>query len=251
VQGRGELQLAVLVEIMRREGFELTVGKPQVVTREVDGRLHEPVDRLSVDVPEDHLGTVTRLLSTRKGRLQQMINHGTGWVRMEYLVPARGLIGFRTEFMTETRGTGILHHVFEGYEPWHGELRTRASGSMVADRKGPTTNFALFNLQERGEMLVGPGTEVYEGMIVGENSRSDDMDVNPTKEKKLTNMRSSTGDELVRLPPHRVLSLEQALEFIGDDESVEVTPQSVRLRKAVLAASERSRLNRTGRARPA
>ncbi len=251
VQGRGELQLAVLVEIMRREGFELTVGKPQVVTREVDGRLHEPVDRLSVDVPEEHLGTVTRLLSTRKGRLQQMINHGTGWVRMEYLVPARGLIGFRTEFMTETRGTGILHHVFEGYEPWHGELRTRASGSMVADRRGPTTTFALFNLQERGEMLVGPGTEVYEGMIVGENSRSDDMDVNPTKEKKLTNMRSSTSDELVRLPPHRVLSLEQALEFIADDESVEVTPQSVRLRKAVLSAAERNRLNRTGRARPA
>ncbi len=251
VQGRGELQLAVLVEIMRREGFELTVGKPQVVTREVDGRLHEPVDRLSVDVPEEHLGTVTRLLSTRKGRLQQMINHGTGWVRMEYIVPARGLIGFRTEFMTETRGTGILHHVFEGYEPWHGELRTRASGSMVADRRGPTTTFALFNLQERGEMLVGPGTEVYEGMIVGENARSDDMDVNPTKEKKLTNMRSSTSDELVRLPPHRVLSLEQALEFIGDDECAEVTPKSVRLRKAVLSAAERTRLNRTGRARPA
>ncbi len=251
VQGRGELQLAVLVEIMRREGFELTVGKPQVVTREIDGHLHEPVDRLSVDVPEEYLGTVTRLLSTRKGRLQQMINHGTGWVRMEYLVPARGLIGFRTEFMTETRGTGILHHVFEGYEPWHGDLRTRASGSMVADRRGPTTTFALFNLQERGEMLVGPGTEVYEGMIVGENARSDDMDVNPTKEKKLTNMRSSTSDELVRLPPHRVLSLEQALEFIADDESVEVTPKSVRLRKAVLSAAERSRLNRTGRARPA
>jgi len=251
VQGRGELQLAVLVEIMRREGFELTVGKPQVVTREIDGRLHEPVDRLSIDVPEEHLCTVTRLLSTRRGRLQQMTNHGTGWVRMEYLVPARGLIGFRTEFMTETRGTGILHHVFEGYEPWHGELRTRASGSMVADRRGPTTTFALFNLQERGEMVVGPGTEVYEGMIVGENSRSDDMDVNPTKEKKLTNMRSSTSDELVRLPPHRVLSLEQALEFIADDESVEVTPKAVRLRKAVLSAAARSRLNRSGRARPA
>jgi GTP-binding protein len=251
VQGRGELQLAVLVELMRREGFEVTVGKPQVVTRDIDGRVHEPVDRLSVDVPEEHLGTVTRLLSTRKGRLQQMINHGTGWVRMEYLVPARGLIGFRTEFLTETRGTGILHHVFEAYEPWHGALRTRSSGSMVADRRGVTTTFALLNLQERGEMLVGPGTEVYEGMIVGENSRSDDMDVNPTKEKKLTNMRSSTAEELVRLPPHRVLSLEQALEFIADDECVEVTPRSVRLRKAVLSAAERNRLNRSGRARPA
>jgi GTP-binding protein len=251
VQGRGELQLAVLVELMRREGFELTVGKPQVVTREVDGRVHEPVDRLSIDVPDEHLGTVTRLLAVRKGRLQQMVNHGTGWVRMEYLVPARGLIGFRTELMTETRGTGILHHVFEAYEPWHGDLRTRSSGSMVADRRGPTTTYSLFNLQERGEMVVGPGTEVYEGMMVGENARSDDMDVNPTKEKKLTNMRSSTGDELVRLPPHRVLSLEQALELIADDECVEVTPQSVRLRKLTLSASERARQNRSGRARPA
>jgi GTP-binding protein len=241
VQGRGELQLAVLVETMRREGFELTVGKPQVVIKEVDGRVHEPVDRLTVHVPEEYLGVVTRLLASRKGRLQELVNHGTGWIRSEYLVPARGLIGFRTEFMTETRGTGILHHVFEGYEPWHGPIRTRSNGSMVADRRGPSTGYALQNLGERGEMLVGPGAEVYEGMIVGENSRSDDMDVNVTKEKKLTNMRSSTADELVRLTPHRVLSLEQALEFIAEDEAVEVTPQFVRLRKVVLSANERAR----------
>ena len=193
MQGRGELQLAVLVELMRREGFELTVGKPQVVTREVDGKVHEPVERLTVDVPEDYLGVVTQLMALRKGRLEQMVNHGTGWIRMEYVVPARGLIGFRTEFLTETRGTGLLHHVFERYEPWHGDLRTRPTGSLVADRPGSSRPFALFNLQERGTLFVGPGTEVYEGMIVGENSRPDDMDVNPTKEKKLTNMRSSTG----------------------------------------------------------
>jgi GTP-binding protein len=251
VQGRGELQLAVLVEIMRREGFELTVGKPQVVTREIDGKVHEPVDRLSVDVPDDHLGTVTRLLATRKGRLQQMVNHGTGWVRMEYLVPARGLIGFRTEFMTETRGTGILHHVFEGYEPWHGELRTRSTGSIVADRRGLTNTYALMNLQDRGDLLVGPGVDIYEGMIVGENSRSDEMDVNACKEKKVTNIRSSTAEELVRLTPHRTLSLEQALEFIADDECVEVTPSAVRLRKVILDASERARRRRPSRARPA
>jgi len=251
VQGRGELQLAILVEIMRREGFELTVGKPQVVTREVDGKVHEPVDRLSVDVPEEHLGTVTRLLATRKGRLQQMVNHGTGWIRMEYLIPARGLIGFRTEFMTETRGTGILHHVFEGYEPWHGELRTRDRGSIVADRRGVTNTFALMNLQDRGELMVGPGVDIYEGMIVGENSRSDEMDVNACKEKKLTNIRSSTADELVRLTPPRTMSLEQALEFIADDECVEVTPNAVRLRKVVLPAQERARLRRPQRARPA
>ncbi|MFN2504119.1 MAG: translational GTPase TypA [Acidimicrobiales bacterium] len=251
VLGRGELQLAVLVETMRREGFELTVGKPQVVTKEIDGKVCEPMERLAVHVPEDYLGVVTRLLSTRKGRLQAMVNHGTGWVRMEYLVPARGLIGFRTEFMTETRGTGILHHVFETYEPWHGELRTRSSGSMVADRRGPTTNFALMNLQERGEMLVAPGLEVYEGMIVGESSRGDDLDVNPAKEKKLTNMRSSTADELVRLSPPRPLSLEQALEFISDDECVEVTPRSIRLRKLVLEASQRHRRRSMVRARPA
>jgi GTP-binding protein len=241
VQGRGELQLAVLVELMRREGFELTVGKPQVVTQVIDGKVHEPTERLTIDVPEDYVGVVTQLLGLRKARLEQMVNHGTGWVRMEYRVPARGLIGFRTEFLTETRGTGLLHHVFDGYEPWAGELRTRPTGSLVADRRGPVTAYALFNLQERGTMFVGPGTEVYEGMIVGENSRSDDMDVNPTKEKKLTNMRSSTGDELVRLIPHRQLSLEQALEFCREDECVEVTPATVRIRKVILPAQDREK----------
>lgn len=242
VQGRGELQLAILVEIMRREGFELTVGKPQVVTRIIDGAVHEPVERMSIDVPEDYLGVVTQLMALRKGRLEQMVNHGTGWVRMEYLVPARGLIGFRTEFLTETRGTGLLHHVFDRYEPWYGELRTRPTGSLVADRAGQTTGFALSNLQERGTMFVGPGTEVYEGMIVGENSRSDDLDVNPTKEKKLTNMRSSTGDVLIPLIPHRVLSLEQALEFCREEECVEVTPQAVRIRTVLLAATDRAKV---------
>jgi GTP-binding protein len=239
VQGRGELQLAVLVELMRREGFELTVGKPQVVTRDVDGKVHEPVERLAIDIPEEYVGVVTQLLALRKGTLQQMVKHGTGWARMEYRVPARGLIGFRTEFLTETRGTGILHHIFDGYEPWHGELRTRPTGSLVADRRGPTTSFALFNLQERGQLFIGPGVEVYEGMIVGENARADDLDVNPTKEKKLTNMRSSTADELVRLVPPRPLSLEQALELIREDEAVEVTPNHVRLRKAELSAQKR------------
>ncbi len=239
VQGRGELQLAVLVELMRREGFELTVGKPQVVTREVNGKVHEPVEQLAIDAPEEYVGVITQLLALRKGRLEQMVNHGTGWVRMDYVVPARGLIGFRTEFLTETRGTGILHHVFEGYEPWHGDLRTRPTGSLVADRRGPTTSFALLNLQERGQLFIGPATEVYEGMIVGENARAEDLDVNATKEKKLTNMRSSTADELVRLIPPRPLSLEQALEFIRDDESVEVTPNYVRLRKVELSAQRR------------
>jgi GTP-binding protein TypA/BipA len=257
VQGRGELQLAILVETMRREGFELTVGKPEVVTREIDGKLHEPVERLSVDVPEEYVGVVTQLLGLRKARMEQMVNHGhgarsgngderrhaasTGWVRMEYLVPARGLIGFRTEFLTETRGTGILHHVFDRYEPWHGELRTRPTGSLVADRPGTATSYALLNLQERGTLFIEPGDEVYEGMIVGENARSEDMDVNPAKEKKLTNIRQSTGEELVRLIPPRRLSLEQALEFIRADECVEVTPRSVRLRKVVLDAAARSR----------
>ncbi len=244
VQGRGELQLAVLVEVMRREGFELTVGKPQVLTREIDGKLHEPVERVAIDAPEDYLGVITQLLALRKGRLEEMVNHGTGWVRMEYIVPARGLIGFRTEFLTETRGTGQLHHIFEGYEPWHGEIRTRPTGSLVADRRGPTTNFALLNLQERGSLFVGPGIEVYEGMIIGENPRSEDMDVNPTKEKKLTNMRSSTSDELVRLIPPRDLSLEQALEFIREDECCEVTPHNVRIRKLQLTAQQRVRLAR-------
>ena len=241
VQGRGELQLAILVELMRREGFELTVGKPQVVTRLVDGVVHEPVERLSIDVPEDYLGVVTQLLALRKGRLEQMVNHGTGWVRMDYRVPARGLIGFRTEFLTETRGTGILHHVFDGYEPWHGELRTRPTGSLVADRRGVVTSYALFGLQERGTLFVGPGTEVYEGMIIGENARADDMDVNPAKEKKLTNMRSSTAEELERLVPPRVLSLEQALEFCREDECVEVTPEAVRLRKVDLSSTVREK----------
>ncbi|MDQ3538983.1 MAG: translational GTPase TypA [Actinomycetota bacterium] len=241
VQGRGELQLAVLVEMMRREGFELTVGKPQVVTREVDGKVHEPVERLAIDVPDEYVGVVTQLLGLRKGRLEQMVNHGAGWARMEYLVPARALIGFRTEFLTESRGTGILHHVFDRYEPWHGELRTRPSGSLVADRHGPTTGYALLNLQERGTLFVGPGVEVYEGMIVGENARGEDMDVNPTKEKKLTNVRSSTGDELVRLIPPRALSLEQALEFIRVDECAEVTPSHVRLRKVILGGAGRRR----------
>src|SRR5580765_5777850 len=239
VQGRGELQLAVLVEIMRREGFELTVGKPQVITREINGKVHEPVERVSVDIPEDYLGVVTQLLALRKGRMEQMVNHGNGWVRMDHLVPARGLIGFRTEFMTESRGTGQLHHVFDRWEPWHGELRTRANGSLVADRRGPTTGYALTSLQERGVMFVGPGIEVYEGMIVGENARSDDMDVNPTKEKKLTNHRAAAGDILVPLIPHRVLSLEQALEFCREDECVEVTPAAVRMRKVELSAQIR------------
>jgi len=236
--------LAILVELMRREGFEITVGKPQVVTRSIDGKVHEPVERLTIDVPEDYLGVVTQLMALRKGRLEQMVNHGSGWVRMDYLVPARGLIGFRTEFLTETRGTGLLHHVFDRYEPWYGELRTRPTGSLVADRSGQTTGFALANLQERGTMFVGPGTEVYEGMIVGENSRSDDMDVNPTKEKKLTNMRSSTGEVLVPLIPHRELSLEQALEFCREDECVEVTPSAVRMRKVLLDVTERVKASR-------
>jgi GTP-binding protein len=248
VQGRGELQLAVLVELMRREGFELTVGKPQVVTRIIDGRVHEPVERLTVDVPEVYVGVVTQLLGLRRSTLTQLVNHGSGWVRMEYQVPSRGLIGFRTEFLTETRGTGLLHHVFDGYVPWVGELRTRPTGSLVADRAGAVTPYALFNLQERGTLFVGPTTLVYEGMIVGENSRADDLDVNATKEKKLTNMRSSTGEELVRLIPHRQLSLEQALEFCRDDECVEVTPSAVRLRKAVLSGQEREKLRARARA---
>ena len=224
VQGRGELALAVLVEVMRREGFEMTVGKPQVVTREINGKRHEPVERMSVDIPEEYVGVVTQLLALRKGRMEQMVNHGTGWVRMDYLVPARGLIGFRTEFLTETRGTGIAHHVFDRWEPWQGEIRTRASGSLVADRRGKVAAYSLYNLQERGILFVGPGEDVYEGMIVGENARADDLDVNPTKEKHLTNVRSSTADELVRLVPKRELSLDQALEFLREDESVEVTP---------------------------
>jgi GTP-binding protein TypA/BipA len=249
VQGRGELALAILVETMRREQFELTVGKPQVVTRQVDGKLHEPFERLTIDAPEEYLGAVTQLLAGRKGRMEQMVNHGTGWVRMEFLVPSRGLIGFRTEFLTDTRGTGIAHATFEGYEPWAGEIKTRPSGSLVADRAGPVTGFAITNLQERGTLFVEPTTLVYEGMIVGENSRADDMDVNITKEKKLTNMRASTSDEFERLVPARKFSLEQCLEFCRDDECVEVTPDAVRIRKVVLDQVERGRA--TARAKKA
>jgi GTP-binding protein len=247
VQGRGELQLAVLVEMMRREGFELTVGQPHVLEREIDGRRHEPVERLSVDVPEEHVGTVTQLLAARKGRMEHMINHGAGWVRMDYLVPARGLIGFRTEFLTETRGTGIMHHVFERWEPWAGELLTRQSGVLVADRRGATVTFSLFTLQERGSLFVGPGEEVYEGMIIGENTRAEDLDVNPVKEKHLTNMRSSTSDVLVRLDAHRKLTLDEALEFVREDEAVEATPTAVRMRKVVLPKVERLKAMRNAR----
>jgi GTP-binding protein len=248
VQGRGELQLAVLVELMRREGFELTVGQPQVLTREIDGRPHEPVERLAIDIPEEYVGVVTQLLALRKGRLEQMVNHGTGWVRMEYLVPARGLIGFRTEFLTETRGTGLMHHVFDRWEPWAGELRTRPTGALVADRSGTAAQFALMGLQERGTLFVGPGDEVYEGMIVGENSRAEDLDVNAVKEKHLTNIRSSTADVLVRLVPHRRLSLDQALEFLREDECAEVTPGAVRLRKVALDKVARTKAARRARA---
>ena len=248
VQGRGELQLAVLVEIMRREGFELTVGQPQVLTREIDGRVNEPVERLAIDVPEDYVGVVTQLVALRKGRLEQMVNHGTGWVRMEYLVPARGLIGFRTEFLTETRGTGLLHHVFDRWEPWAGELRMRPTGALVADRDGVAAQFALMNLQERGTLFVGPGDPLYEGMIVGENARADDLDVNASKEKHLTNIRSSTADVLVRLVPHRQLSLDQALELLRSDECAEVTPDAVRLRKVVLGKVDRVKVARRARA---
>ena len=244
VQGRGELQLAVLVEMMRREGFELTVGKPQVVTREIDGKVHEPVERMTIDAPEDYVGVITQLLALRKGRLEQMVNHGTGWVRMDYLVPARGLIGFRTEFLTETRGTGLMHHVSDRYEPWFGELRTRPTGALVADRPGAVTANSCFQLQERGALFVNPTDPVYEGMIVGENARADDLDVNAVREKHLTNHRSSTEDELVRLTPARIMSLDQAMEFLREDECVEVTPRAVRLRKVALKAIDRVKLAR-------
>jgi GTP-binding protein TypA/BipA len=248
VQGRGELQLAVLVEQMRREGFELTIGKPQVVTRRIDGVLSEPVERLAIDVPEAYSGVVIGLLALRKGKMEQMVNHGTGWVRLDYLVPARGLIGFRTEFITETRGTGILHHVFEGFAPWFGDLKTRPNGSLVADRRGVSTSHALMSLQERGELFIGPAVDVYEGMVIGVNARPEDLDVNVAKEKKASNMRSAHAEELVRLAPPRHLSLEQALEFIREDEAVEVTPTHVRLRKVVLPAGGRTK---TARARAA
>ncbi|HEX2161191.1 MAG TPA: translational GTPase TypA [Thermoleophilaceae bacterium] len=244
VQGRGELQLAILVETMRREGFELTVGQPQVLLRQVKGRKHEPVERLTIDTPEEYVGAITQLLAGRKGRMENMANHGTGWVRMDYLVPARGLIGFRTEFLTETRGSGVMHHVFESWEPWAGEMRTRPSGSLVADRSGTTASYALANLEERGTLFVGPGEEVYEGMIVGENSRPEDLNVNAVKEKHLTNIRSSTSDVLVRLSPQRELSLDEALEHVREDECVEVTPAIVRMRKAELSATDRVRTAR-------
>ncbi len=250
VQGRGELQLAVLVETMRREGFELTVGKPKVMTRELDGQLHEPVERLSIDVPEEYMGVLTQLLALRKGRLEHMVNHSTGWIRLEFLVPARGLIGLRSEFLTETRGTGILHSVFEKWSPWFGEIKTRPTGSLVADRHGKTAGFALMNLQERGRLFVGPGEEVYEGAIVGENARSDDLDVNPTKEKQQTNIRAAGADEAIKLVPHQEFSLDQALEFISEDECVEVTPDRVRLRKAVLPANQRQKLARAAKPKP-
>ncbi len=244
VQGRGELQLVVLLELMRREGFELTAGQPRVLTKDVDGKVHEPVERLAIDVPEEHVGSVTQLLAARKGRLEQMVNHSTGWVRMEYLVPARGLIGFRTEFLTETRGTGILHHVFDRWEPWAGELRTRPTGALVADRQGSTASFALFSLQDRGTLFIGPGEPVYEGMIVGENARSEDLDVNAVKEKHQTNVRAASADLLVRLTPATRLSLENSLEFVRDDECVEVTPESVRLRKLILDKTQRQKAAR-------
>jgi GTP-binding protein len=248
VQGRGELQLVVLLETMRREGFELTAGQPQVLTREIDGKVHEPVERLSIDVPEDYVGAVTQLVAQRKGRMEHMVNHSTGWVRMEYLVPARGLIGFRTEFLTETRGTGIMHHVFDRWERWAGELRTRGTGSIVADRRGKTATYSLLNLQERGTLFVGPGEDVYEGMIVGENARAEDMDVNAIKEKHQTNIRAASADVLERLEPHQRLSLEAALEFLRTDECVEVTPESVRLRKVELDKVKRQKTARQGTA---
>lgn len=241
VQGRGELALAILVEQMRREGFELTVGKPEVVTKEINGKIHEPIERMTIDSPEEHLGAITQLMATRKGRMETMTNHGSGWVRMEWIVPSRGLIGFRTEFLTQTRGTGIAHSLFEGHEPWFGELRTRHNGSLVADRAGVVTPFAMVNLQERGVIFTEPTTEVYEGMIVGENSRADDMDVNITKEKKLTNMRAASADTTENVVPARKLSLEQSLEFCRNDECVEVTPETVRIRKVVLDGRERAR----------
>jgi GTP-binding protein len=248
VEGRGELQLVVLLEMMRREGFELTAGQPRVLTREVDGKLCEPVERLAIDVHEDFVGVVTQALAVRKGRMEQMVNHQTGWVRLEYLVPARGLIGFRTEFLTETRGTGLMHHVFEGWEPWAGDLRARPTGSLVADRLGKTAAFALFGLQERGTLFVGPGEDVYEGMVIGENARAEDIDVNAIKEKHQTNVRAAAADQLVRLVPAKRLSLEQALEFLREDESVEVTPEAVRLRKVDLAQTARVKAARRERA---
>jgi len=241
VQGRGELQLAVLVETMKREGFELTVGKPSVLLRAIDGNLHEPVEEVTIEVPEEHVGAVTQLLGARRAQMKEMKNSGTGWVRLDYVAASRALIGFRTEFLTETRGTGILSHVFSGWEQWMGEIRLRQTGSIVADRKGKVTGHAITNLQERATLFVSPNDEVYGGMIVGENPRSEDMDVNICKEKKLTNVRAAASDDTIRLTPPRILSLEQALEYIAEDECVEVTPAIIRLRKTVLDSGERAR----------
>ncbi|MCT1873171.1 MULTISPECIES: translational GTPase TypA [Brevibacterium] len=242
VQGRGELALAVLVEQMRREGFELTVGKPQVVTQEIDGVLHEPVEQMTIDAPEEHLGAITQLMASRKGQMESISNHGTGWVRMEFRVPARGLIGFRTRFLTETRGTGIANSLSAGLMPWAGEITFRTTGSLVADRAGSVTPYAMLNLQDRGSFFVEPTSEVYEGQVVGENSRNEDMDVNVTKEKKLTNMRSASADTFENLTPPRALTLEESLEFANDDECVEVTPTHVRIRKVVLDQKERHKI---------
>jgi GTP-binding protein len=247
VQGRGELQLAVLIEQMRREGFELTVGKPQVVTREVDGKVHEPMERVTIDTPDEFVGNITTLLSTRKGSMLDLVNHGTGWVRMEWRIPSRGLVGMRTDFMTETRGAGMMHHIFDGYAPWFGEIRHRTRGVLVADRRGVTTMHSLIDLEPRGTLFVDTAVDVYEGMIIGENTRSDEMNVNPTKEKKLTNMRASGSDNTERMTPPTIMSLEQALEFIADDEAVEVTPKSIRLRKVVLDQASRHRKTKQGK----
>jgi len=241
VSGRGELQLAILIEMMRREGYEMSVGKPTIVTREIDGKIHEPQEQLIVDCPESFVGVVTQKVGSRKGRMTRMVNHGTGRVRLDFRIPSRGLLGFRTEFLSETRGTGIMNHLFDGYVPWQGEIPSRATGALVSDRPGRTTANAIEHVQERGTMFIGPGDQVYEGMIVGENARSNDLDVNITKEKKLTNMRASGSDDAVRLVPPRTMSLEQALEFIKDDELVEVTPKAFRLRKKVLAMVRRGR----------
>jgi GTP-binding protein len=241
VIGRGELQLSILIEMMRREGYELQVSRPDIVTRTIDGVRMEPVEELVIDVPEEFQGVVIAQAGTRRGVISKMVNHGSGRVRLEFRIPTRGLIGFRSQFLTDTKGTGIMNHLFSGWEPWHGAIPARSTGALVADREGVATAYAIFNLQERGEIFVEPGTAVYEGMIVGENSRPNDMDVNVTKEKKQTNMRASTADEAIRLIPPRQLSLEQAIEFINDDELVEVTPKSIRLRKRVLVANQRPR----------
>jgi GTP-binding protein len=248
VSGRGELQLAILIEMMRREGYELQVSKPEAITRNVNGRLLEPIEAVVVDCPDEFIGMITEALGRRKGQMTKMVNHGTGRVRLEFETPSRGLIGFRNEFLTETKGTGLLNTMFLRWGEWQGALRGRATGSLVADRVGDTTTYALFNLQERGTLFVRPGSRVYEGMIVGENARPVDLDVNAIKEKKLTNMRASTADEAMRLVPPKELSLEQALEFISDDELVEVTPQTIRLRKRVLPANQRPKKKESGQA---